>query len=70
MSACEIYFKNKLPIEEMEKVQYVTKDELLSKLDNFTSKSGVQSTLNDFEKIVDMGKVFYINFGGIYWKLK
>lgn len=68
MSACEIYFKNKIPLGQEDLIIYVTKEEFKKQLEKNYPLLIVKD--NDFEKIVNMEKIFYIGFGGNYYKFK
>ena len=68
MSACEIYFKNKIPLGQEHLIKNVTKEEFKNQLEKNFPLLIVKD--NDFEKIVNMEKIFYIGLGGNYYKFK
>lgn len=68
MSACEIYFKNKIPLGQEHLIKNVTKEEFKNQLEKKFPLLIVKK--DDFEKIVNMEKIFYIGLGGNYYKFK
>lgn len=68
MLACEIYFKNKVPLGQEHLIKTITKEDFREELEKKFPLLIVKQ--NDFEKIVNMEKIFYIGLGGNYYKFK
>lgn len=67
MSACQIYYKNRIPNEHQHLIKKVTVNELYAAFEK--SFPLLDDKKNNFEKVVNMGKNFYLGFDGFFYKL-
>lgn len=67
MSACQIYYKNRIPNDQQHLIKKVTEIELFEAFEK--SFPLLDDKKNNFEKVVNMGKNFYLGFDGFFYKL-
>lgn len=68
MSKCEIYFRNKIPLEFNHLIKFIKKDELKEEINKIFPLTIIKD--DELENLLNLSNIFYLDFGGFYWKIK